>query len=138
MSCSGQKLAMSYLSTGETIQCPTAPIRFQTRLSIVMNPRLGGTSSPIISPTALDAVQAARPSPQILRLRDVCRVTGLCRSMIYQLEAEQRFPRRIKLGIRAVGWVHAEIQAWLSQRIENNRAVRSATSAPIKCRLNGA
>lgn len=31
---------------------------------------------------------------QILRLPQVCRVTGLGRSMIYQLEAERRFPCR--------------------------------------------
>jgi len=32
---------------------------------------------------------------QVLRLPQVCKATGLCRSMIYQLEAEDRFPRRI-------------------------------------------
>jgi predicted DNA-binding transcriptional regulator AlpA len=35
----------------------------------------------------------------------VCEVTGLCRSMIYQLEADLRFPQRVKIGIRAVGWL---------------------------------
>jgi predicted DNA-binding transcriptional regulator AlpA len=38
----------------------------------------------------------ARPTPaavQILRLPQVCQRTGLCRSMIYQLEAEHQFPR---------------------------------------------
>jgi hypothetical protein len=38
---------------------------------------------------------------QVLRLPQVCKVTGLCRSMIYQPEAEQRFPARIKIGLRA-------------------------------------
>jgi hypothetical protein len=35
-------------------------------------------------------------SLQNLRLPQVCNVTGLRRSMIYQLEAEERFPKRIK------------------------------------------
>ena len=38
--------------------------------------------------------------------------------MVYQLEAEQRFPHRIKIGLRAVGWVESEIQAWLAQRVQ--------------------
>ena len=50
--------------------------------------------------------------------------TGLCRSMIYQLEAEQRFPRRIKIGVRAVGWLEEEVQEWLTQRVEESRRTR--------------
>jgi prophage regulatory protein len=51
----------------------------------------------------------------------VCRVTGLCRSMIYQLEAEKRFPSRIRLGLRAVAWIDSEVQQWLAIRIERSR-----------------
>jgi prophage regulatory protein len=65
---------------------------------------------------------------QILRLPQVCQRTGLCRSMIYQLEAERRFPNRIKLGLRAVGWVEGEVQEWLANRIERNRASLSRSS----------
>jgi prophage regulatory protein len=62
---------------------------------------------------------------RVLRLPQVCEVTGLCRSMIYQLEAEQRFPQRIKLGLRAVGWIEGEVQGWLAQRIEGSRVPRA-------------
>ena len=58
---------------------------------------------------------------QILRLPQVCKVTGLGRSMIYQLEAERKFPHRVRIGLRAVGWVESEVQAWLANRIESNR-----------------
>jgi len=54
---------------------------------------------------------------QILRLPDVCKATGLGRSMVYQLEASQRFPARVRIGTRAVGWVEEEIQSWLTERI---------------------
>jgi predicted DNA-binding transcriptional regulator AlpA len=30
--------------------------------------------------------------------------------MIYQLEAEKRFPSRIRPGLRAVGWIEGEVQ----------------------------
>lgn len=59
---------------------------------------------------------------RVLRLPQVCDVTGLCRSMIYQLEAERQFPRRIKIGFRAVGWIEGEVQEWLAQRIAGSRS----------------
>ena len=74
----------------------------------------------------------ARPmnaSIQILRLPQVCERIGLSRSMIYQLEAEQRFPRRIKIGLRAVGWIESEVQAWLTQRVQGSRDPSTASEA---------
>jgi len=56
-----------------------------------------------------------------LRLRQVSQLTGLGRSMIYQMQAEGRFPRRIKLGERAVGWLESEVRDWLASRIEISR-----------------
>jgi prophage regulatory protein len=41
--------------------------------------------------------------------------------MTYQMEADERFPKRIKIGIRAVGWVEKEVQTWLMRRIESRR-----------------
>jgi len=63
----------------------------------------------------------ASSSLHILRLPHVCEITGLCRSMVYQLEAERRFPRRIKIGIRAVGWLESEVQAWVAARAHSHR-----------------
>jgi prophage regulatory protein len=54
---------------------------------------------------------------QILRLPDVCKATGLGRSMVYQLEAEHRFPARVRIATRAVGWVEEEVQRWLAERV---------------------
>ena len=45
---------------------------------------------------------------RLLRLPQVCDITGVKRSMIYQMEAEHRFPRRIKIGARAVVWLKEE------------------------------
>lgn len=42
--------------------------------------------------------------------------------MIYQLEAERRFPTRVRIGLRAVGWVESEGQHWIANRIESYRA----------------
>jgi prophage regulatory protein len=62
---------------------------------------------------------------QVLRLKQVCQQTGLCRSMIYQLEQERRFPSRIKLTTHSVGWIEGEVQQWLAARIESSRSCAS-------------
>ena len=37
---------------------------------------------------------------------------------IWRLEKAGTFPRRIKLGPNRVGWVEAEVEAWLRHRME--------------------
>ena len=61
---------------------------------------------------------------RILRLKEVCKVTGLGRSCIYQLQAEQRFPHSIRIGARAVGWLENDIKRWLTDRITESRRGR--------------
>jgi prophage regulatory protein len=63
----------------------------------------------------------AKPQ-RILRLAQVREVTGLGRSCIYQLQALRQFPQRIKIGVRAVGWIESEVQQWLAKRISQSRA----------------
>jgi prophage regulatory protein len=57
----------------------------------------------------------------IIRRKQVEIRTGLSRSTIYARIAEGSFPRPIDLGGRAVGWIEAEIDAWLQSRIELRR-----------------
>ena len=66
----------------------------------------------------------------ILRLPDVKRRTGLSRSTIYSRVEQQTFPRPISLGGRAVGWIEAEINAWLEQRIQLSRASATEAATP--------
>ena len=53
----------------------------------------------------------------ILRRPEVEARTGLSRSTIYLKIAQGSFPKPINLGPRAVGWVAAEIDAWLQQQV---------------------
>ncbi|MGE3601584.1 MAG: helix-turn-helix transcriptional regulator [Dehalococcoidia bacterium] len=57
----------------------------------------------------------------ILRLPAVKERTGLSRSTIYLRVAQGTFPGPVSLGGRAVGWLEAEIQAWLQRRIDASR-----------------
>lgn len=58
---------------------------------------------------------------KILRLPAVKTRTGLSRSTIYLRVSEGSFPAPVSLGGRAVGWIEAEVDAWLNQRIEASR-----------------
>ena len=53
---------------------------------------------------------------QLLKMKDVIRVTGLSRSNIYKLISEKRFPASYKLSTRRVGWKKTEIDQWIDTR----------------------
>jgi len=61
-------------------------------------------------------------SYKILRLPTVKDLTGLSRSTIYLRISKNEFPSPISLGGRAVGWVEADINNWLAEKIEAGRA----------------
>ena len=54
----------------------------------------------------------------IMRLPAVSEVTGLPRSTLYQYMKNSRFPKPVKLGVRSVGWIKEEVDAWLAKRME--------------------
>lgn len=58
----------------------------------------------------------------ILRRRQVEKRIGLTRSPLYARIKDGTFPKPICLGNgRAVGWIEAEIDAWLTAQIEKSR-----------------
>ena len=64
----------------------------------------------------------SRPAAiSILRRHEVEARTGLSRSTIYLRVSQGTFPRPISLGPRAVGWVEAEVDAWLGQQLACSR-----------------
>ena len=56
--------------------------------------------------------------PQIMRLPQVKARTGLSRSNLYAYMRRGQFPTPVLLGTRAVGWIDAEVEAWLAVRIQ--------------------
>lgn len=64
----------------------------------------------------------------ILRLPEVQKRTGLCRSAIYQRMSARTFPANIKLGAgaRAAGWIEEEVSDWIEKQIEASRQPRPA------------
>lgn len=77
------------------------------------------------SPKRGQGINAGEPAAlaiRILRLPEVCQVTGLKRAMIYRLQQRKSFPQSIKLTDHAVGWIDAEVRAWLEQRMSARRS----------------
>ena len=58
----------------------------------------------------------------IWRFPAVSKFTGLGHSSIYQKIADDEFPKPIKLGARAVGWISDEIEQWVQDRIDESRS----------------
>ena len=61
------------------------------------------------------------PPSVVLRLKDVQRRVRLSRSTIYSRLADADFPRPIKLGPRAIGWLDADIEGWIESRSRQPR-----------------
>ena len=50
---------------------------------------------------------------QILRPKDVIREFGLSRTTIWRKEREGTFPKKVKIGSRAVGYLRTDLEGWL-------------------------
>ena len=58
---------------------------------------------------------------RILRRAEVEAKTGFKRAHIYSLMKEGRFPKALRLGVRAVGWDSTEIDQWIADRLKERR-----------------
>lgn len=59
---------------------------------------------------------------RFLRLPQVIQLLGVTESTIYRWEREGSFPKRVKIGPRAVGWPEKEVERWLEDRAAARRA----------------
>ncbi|MDA3921894.1 MAG: AlpA family transcriptional regulator [Salinisphaera sp.] len=64
-----------------------------------------------------ESTVAASAERRILRRPEVEAKTGFKRAHIYNLIKQGRFPKPMRLGVRAVGWDSLEIEAWIAERL---------------------
>jgi prophage regulatory protein len=70
---------------------------------------------------------------RIIRLAEVKSRTGLSTSTIYAMMARDEFPRQIRLGESAVGWVEHEIDQFIKDRVaERDDAWQSLGNAAAR------
>jgi prophage regulatory protein len=55
---------------------------------------------------------------KLLKIRNVLERIPVSRAHIYNLIAEGKFPRQIKLGGTGAFWVEAEVEAWIQAHID--------------------
>ena len=54
--------------------------------------------------------------PRVITRRELRRLVPYCPQHILRLEKKGKFPKRIKVGERRVGWWLHEVMAWLDQK----------------------
>lgn len=65
---------------------------------------------------------------KILRLPAVKAKTGLSRSTIYARISQGTFPTALNLGPNTVGWLEAEVDAWIDKQIVSSRRLQEQTA----------
>jgi prophage regulatory protein len=63
---------------------------------------------------------------RIMRLSEVKAVTGLSKTTIYRFEKEGRFPSRVSLGERSVGWFEDDVETFLLSLKQTQNRLMSA------------
>lgn len=58
---------------------------------------------------------------QILKILAVCKKTGFAKPTIFLKVRKGEFPKPIKLGARATGWLESDIDDWISERVAASR-----------------
>lgn len=51
---------------------------------------------------------------QLLKISEVCKITGLARSTIYLQIQNEQFPKPVKIGKRSVAWRGSDLSTWMS------------------------
>jgi prophage regulatory protein len=61
-------------------------------------------------------------SDRIISLPEVLRLTSFSRTTLYDRIKARAFPSQISLGGRRVGWLEADVAAWISDHVKETRA----------------
>ena len=70
----------------------------------------------------MSAIASPAAPSRFIRLRELLTRVPLSRTRIFELMAEGRFPRNIKLSERASAWDAAEVEDWLAERRAQTRS----------------
>ncbi|WP_319641007.1 AlpA family transcriptional regulator [Pseudoalteromonas sp. A3] len=54
----------------------------------------------------------------LIRMKEVVRMTGLSRSTLYRLQQLEEFPKAVNLGCRSVAWVRSDINDWIREKVQ--------------------
>ena len=66
---------------------------------------------------------------KIIRLPQVMTRVGLKKSAIYKMIANGEFPKQVKLGTHASGWLDSDVQKWILKRAAGRETVSNEKAA---------
>jgi prophage regulatory protein len=64
--------------------------------------------------------------PRIITRRELRQIIPYCPQHILRLEKQGKFPKRIQIGARRVGWYLTDVEAWLAERAKHVQADEAA------------
>ena len=72
-----------------------------------------------------------REPTRLLSIRQVCNRVPYHRVYIHRLVARGAFPKPVKTGKRRNGWIEAEVEAWIAERIARRDADASEDGGQV-------
>ncbi len=54
---------------------------------------------------------------RLIRIGEVCEITGLGRTLVYKLTRLGKFPQPVRISTRAVRWSERQVRRWIADRI---------------------
>ena len=68
----------------------------------------------------VDNMQNAEKEKLMLSFDDIRQRFGISRTSIDRWEKAGTFPKRVRLGVKKIGWHKEQIEEWLNKKIEEN------------------
>ena len=63
----------------------------------------------------------APDTKKLFQITEAAHACGLSRSTLYQYIKDGDFPKPVRLGLRAVGWLESDISEWIAARVKGAR-----------------
>ena len=65
---------------------------------------------------------------RIIKVDEVQKLTSLSRSTIWRLENTGKFPKKVRLSQKSIGWLESDIQTWIKTRKSKTMEVHNESS----------
>ena len=62
-------------------------------------------------------MEHTKPKPVLVRSNELTDIVPYSQNHVRRLEAAGKFPKRVQIGDNRVGWVRAEVEQWLHERL---------------------
>lgn len=58
-----------------------------------------------------------KPNPTLVRASELATIVPYSLNHIRRLEEANQFPKRVRIGANRVGWIRAEVEQWINDRM---------------------